>query len=223
MWLEAVPGFNVEQIKQDMLKEGLLTEREWNRIESLTSRCTHIYQWMANVLADLYDKRYVRDANQLVSMTKNVDDMRGADFWGSPSLPMAYTQIITHMVKMHIFLLAFFYGCVAAPEIRRLENGQLNKSVVYIVGATHFDLLVHNYLWQGLLDLHGAVYHPNPGALLGHTPALDFILFVRDVTEHLLSENDTLPYDLDLSLGDTNENSQEDIDLGAKLVPTKVV
>jgi len=219
MWLEVVPGLSTEEIAKDILKEGLLTEKEWKKVEKLSSRCTHIYQWIANVLLDLYEKQYIISSQQLVKMTTQVDNMRGANVWGLPSLPIAYTQLITHMVKVHLLLLAFNNGgCGAMHYAIGREQGFTERRIMLIV-FTHLDVIFHNYLFQGLLDLHGALYSPNAGVFLGHLPALNFMVFVRNVTEHLVSENDTLPYSLEL-VGPDRAGSDGD-ELVA--VPSKVV
>jgi len=199
MWLESLPGLSVNAIAEDIQGAGLLTEAEWKKIEGLTSRCTHIYQWMSNVLTDLFDKGYVASSQQLVHMCTQVDAMRGANAWGWPSLPMTYTQIITHMVKMHLLLLALNNAAHASVEVALGMANGFDWETVSVLVIVHADVAVHNYLFQGLLDLHGALYNPNLGVALGHVPALDFMNYVKDVTEHLVSENDRLPYGLELA------------------------
>mmetsp|Transcript_9951 Transcript_9951/g.13118 ORF Transcript_9951/g.13118 Transcript_9951/m.13118 type:complete len:105 (+) Transcript_9951:2-316(+) len=93
---------------------------------------------------------------------------------------------------MHVLLLAFNNGAMA--NIQEMSG---NHAIFPIV-ALHMDLAFHHYLYQGLLDLHGALYNPNAGIYLGHLPAINFMDFVRDVTTHLESENDSLPYELEL-------------------------
>lgn len=199
MWLESVPGMSAQQIGDEMLNTGLFTKQEWEKVEQLSSRCTHVYQWVSNVLTDLQEQGYIGSSAQLVSMCYQVDSMRGANVWGLPSLPISYTQIITHMVKMHVMILAMNNGAFAAQQIELgRELGYTWQNILVLV-ILHADLAFHHYLYQGLLDLHGALYNPNSGIFLGHLPALNFMDFVRDVTEHLVSENETLPYTLELA------------------------
>jgi len=198
MWLEAVPGKTPEEMETEMIGQNMLTQEEWDKIASLSSRCTHIYQWISDVLSKLLDMRYIASGEQLVMMQKQVDDMRGANVWGLPSLPLTYTQIITHMVKIHLFMLAISDGASAAMKFQHAsEHGYRRETIIALI-LLHLDLALHHYLFQGLLDLHGALYNPNSGTSLGHLPALNFMDFVQDVTEHLNSENDALPYKLNL-------------------------
>lgn len=95
-------------------------------------------------------------------------------------------------------MLAFNNGALAA---RQLEIGAVDGfsfQRIFVLVVLHMDLAFHHYLYQGLLDLHGALYNPCSGVYLGHLPVLNFMNFVRDVTTHLLSENTSLPYKLDL-------------------------
>jgi len=198
MWLESVPGLSAEEIEKDMVGQDLLTQAEWDKVKGLSSRCTHIYQWMTNVLSELLDWGYIASPNQLVMMQEQVDQMRGANVWGLPSLPIAYTMIITHMVKSHVLVLAAYTGALAAEQFAVAEVYGYTRPRVVIIWICHVELVVHHFLFQGLLDLHGALYNPNSGTYLGHLPSLNFMDFVKDVTEHLNSENKSLPYKLDL-------------------------
>lgn len=208
MWLEAVPGVSTEAIGKEMISENLLTQAEWDKITGLSSRCTHIYQWISNVLSDLTDRGYVGSYAQLSLMQKQVDSMRGANVWGLPSLPITYVQIITHMVKMHVMILAINNGALARHVYMKSEQDGYGYQNVLVLILLHLDLAFHHYLYQGLLDLHGALYNPNAGSYLGHLPALNFMSFVKDVTNHLVSENDTLPYKL--SLVDLNHQAVDE-------------
>merc|ERR1712187_214330 len=210
MWLEAVPGVSREAMGQEMVAENLLEQAEWDKIAGLSSRCTHIYQWISNVLSNLTDKGYVGSYNQLVMMQKQVDKMRGANVWGLPSLPFTYTQIITHMVKMHVTMLAINNGALAALSIAKCEEDGYSFQKIMVLILLHLDLAFHHYLFQGLLDLHGALYNPNAGVYLGHLPALNFMDFVKDVTNHLVSENDAMPYTLELV--DVGADTKSDCD-----------
>jgi hypothetical protein len=198
MWLEAVPGSVAEEMGKEMVSENLLTQEEWEKIQNLSSRCTHIYQWMNNVLQSLLDYGYISSASQLCRMNQQVDDMRGANVWGLPSLPITYTQLITHMVKAHVMLLAFNNGALAARQMEIGEVDGFDFHRIFVIVILHSDLAFHHYLFQGLLDLHGALYNPCSGICLGHLPAINFMNFVRNVTTHLHSENDSLPYKLNL-------------------------
>mmetsp|Transcript_42722 Transcript_42722/g.74291 ORF Transcript_42722/g.74291 Transcript_42722/m.74291 type:complete len:197 (+) Transcript_42722:3-593(+) len=192
-----------------MIEKNLLTKGEWEKIEKLASRCTHIYQWMSNVLTDLFEHGFIKDGTQLVHMCTQVDEMRGANVWGLPSLPIPYTQIITQMVKMHVLMLACNNGMLAGEQFAQIDAIGFKGHNLGVLIILHLDLAFHHYLYQGLLDLHGALYNPNAGIWLGHMPSLNFMDFVRNVTEHLHSENDTLPYSLELpKLGKGRTNGE---------------
>merc|ERR1712187_866444 len=199
MWLEAVPGVGREEMGKEMVAENLLEQAEWDKIAGLSSRCTHIYQWISNVLSNLTDKGYVGSYNQLVMMQQQVDQMRGANVWGLPSLPITYTQIITHMVKMHVLLLAINNAAKTAEQFALGEANSYDWETICVIIVLHLDVALHNCLFQGLLDFHGALYNHNSGIFLGHLPALNFMNFVQNVTQHLVSENESLPYTLELA------------------------
>merc|ERR1712039_668823 len=101
--------------------------------------------------------------------------MRGANVWGLPSLPITYTQVITHMVKMHLFILALANGALTSEQYALGKANGYDWETVFVIVILYLDLALHNYLWQGLLDLHGALYNPNSGIFLGHLPALNFM------------------------------------------------
>ena len=66
-------------------------------------------------------------------------------------------------------------------------------------------ILIQNLLYQGFLDLHGWLYSPNGGVLIGHLPVNNFLDFVHRVTYGMINESgcavqDKLPYKLDLEL-----------------------
>lgn len=186
MWLEAVPGRMPDDIGEEMLREKLLTEAEWSKIKDLKSRCTHIYQWVANLLGDLCESSYLTPPI-LACVMLEVDKCRGANVWGLPSLPILYTHMITHMVKIHLLFLALADGASLT-----------GTDDFWTIVVIHFDLAVQHYLFQGALDLHGSLYNPNAGIFLGHLPALDFMAFVRNVTENLARENDEMPFTTNL-------------------------
>merc|ERR1712107_759709 len=166
----------------------------WDHIRELPSRCTHIYQWMNNILYALRSSGYISDF-LMVRMNTQIDDMRGANVWGLPSLPFPYTMLITHMVKVHLL----FISCLGGVDLRQAyEQGDLNSHWVTFL-RVHFELLFYNYLFQGLLDLHGILYNPNSGSLLGHMPAINFLDFVQRVTEDLNTFNPHVPYKLNLA------------------------
>merc|ERR1712178_356939 len=100
------------------------------------------------------------------------------------------------MVKMHVLILALNNAALASKAIAVCDPHCWNVQDILVIVLLHLDLAFHHYLYQGLLDLHGALYSPNAGIYLGHLPALNFMDFVRDVTNHLVSENDTMPYKL---------------------------
>lgn len=195
MWLETGVLDTPEKIGKDMLSSGLMTEDEWNHVAGLSSRCTHIYQWMNNVLVQLLDAGYIRDTILLNRMHEQIDDMRAANVWGLPSVPIPYVTLITVMVKMNLLTHAFAAGAV----VRAAIDGEATWLALLI---PHLDLSLHSFLFQGLLDLHGLLYNPNQGLLLGHLPVVNFLAFVQSVTNALLSESCIqgvkLPYKLDL-------------------------
>merc|ERR1711976_1006168 len=49
-----------------------------------------------------------------------------------------------------------------------------------------YRLFLNNFLYQGLLDIHGLLYSPNGGELLGHLPVENFLSFVFDVTHNMI-------------------------------------
>mmetsp|Transcript_30799 Transcript_30799/g.102577 ORF Transcript_30799/g.102577 Transcript_30799/m.102577 type:complete len:386 (+) Transcript_30799:60-1217(+) len=203
MWLETQPGKSAGEIGKELVGKDLLTQKEWGKIEGLSSRCTHIYQWLNNVLEELFRKGYILSAQQLVQMNTQVDNMRGANVWGLPSLPIAYTQIITHMVKMHVMMLALNNAVLCRVRVDEAQaSGGTSSMLVLSLVIIHGDLAFHHYLFQGLLDLHGALYNPNAGLFLGHMPALNFMEFVYDVTNKMESENEEKPYVLELVSAD---------------------
>lgn len=195
MWLETGILSTAEELGNDMIDNGLMTEAEWKHVASLSSRCTHIYQWMNNVLVQLLDAGYICDPILLNRMHEQIDDMRAANVWGLPSLPIPYVTIVTIMVKFHLIAAALAGGADVRMAID--ANGTWVATLI-----PQLDLLLQSFLFQGLLDLHGLLYNPNQGLLLGHLPVVNFLAFVQNVTNALLNESciqgAKLPYQLDL-------------------------
>merc|ERR1712232_471993 len=102
MWLETWQS-DLDAVAKDLVEsEQLLTQAEWDCLSTKVSKCTHIYQWMNNVLHVLAEKGYIKGSGLLKQMHIQLDEMRGANVWGLPSLPLPYTLIITIMVKFHL-------------------------------------------------------------------------------------------------------------------------
>ncbi|CAK0894463.1 unnamed protein product [Prorocentrum cordatum] len=160
----------------------------------LPSRCTHVYQWMNNVLYDLFREGHIVSDVLLRQMHQQVEDMRAANVWGLPSLPMPYTLLIILMVKTHLLAMALSNG--AGLNMWKAKGYQ--PSTWCWIGQ-HLQLFLSNFLYQGLLDLHGHLYNPNSGDLLGHLPVVNFLDFVKTVSENLIDKNSSLPYDLDFA------------------------
>jgi len=192
---------DVDEIGDDMVQRSLLTDLEWSHIKDVPSRATHIYQWINNVLYQLMRAGYIHDTILLQRMHEQVDDMRAANVWGLPSLPVIYTLMITSLVKIHLFVAACHYGCVLRKTC--LTHKQYDAEHPWQIHKLpliqlHFHMFLENFLYQGLLDLLGALYSPNGGMLLGHLPADNFLDFVEQVSKDLLEKNDSLPFALKL-------------------------
>lgn len=191
MVLECRP-LEKEQIGLQLVDRELLTAAEWDNIASLKSRATHVYQWMNNVLHDLLSAGYICDAVFVAKMQSAVDDMRGANVWGLPSLPIMYTLLICNMVKVFLILSACSTGSMTS------EHGLLwgEDWAAHFLGFGYLFFL--NFLFQGLLDLHGVLFSPNEGIEVSHLPADNFLAFVESVTTALVANNQTLPYKMNI-------------------------
>jgi hypothetical protein len=198
MVLECKPGVTAEMLEEDMLQNELLTDAEWAHIKNLPSRCTHIYQWMNNVLLDLLCNGFIQKSEGLLKqMHMQIEEMRGANVFGLPSLPMPYTMVITLTVKAHLYICAMANG--SALNLDPVKYGHAPKLTCYI--GFHAKLFLSNLLYQGMLDLHGLLYNPNSGDEIGHLPVVNFLEFVNKVSGDLVEHNEELPYKLDLESG----------------------
>merc|ERR1711920_1037040 len=81
----------------------------------------------------------------------------------------------------------------------------------YFYLGFHGQLFLTNLMYQGLLDLHGHLYNPNSGDKLGHLPTINFLDFVKTVSEDLLEKNKDLPYDLHLGPDSPSLNQELNI------------
>jgi len=196
MVLECKAGVTVEMIEADMLEQELLTEKEWSHIRSLPSRCTHIYQWMNNTLADLLQKGFViPNEGCLRTMHNQIEEMRAANCFGLPSLPFPYTLMITAMVKIHLVTMACANGAAIVEDT--WKGSKVSKMTL---AGYSFELFLTNIFYQGMLYLHGLLFNPNSGDELGHLPVVNFLSFVKTVSTNLVKHNQDLPYDLDLEM-----------------------
>merc|ERR550525_393023 len=150
---------------------------------------------MNNVLFDLFRARFITSDVLLEQMHRQIEDMRAANVWGLPSLPMPYTMVIILMVKMHLIAMAM-------NNAAEFNLGKHPLTLWCWIGA-HLNLVLSNLLYQGLLDLHGHLYSPNSGDHLGHLPSVNFLDFVKTVSGDLLEKNRALPYNLELGATDS--------------------
>merc|ERR1711924_69838 len=78
-----VRGGTADAIGEELVQaKGLLTAQEWEHVQELSSRATHIYQWVNNVCADLAHSGYLSSPHLLVAINADVDACRGANVWG---------------------------------------------------------------------------------------------------------------------------------------------
>jgi len=193
------PALSSTEMGEILLERNLLTEKEWNAISDISSRSTHIYQWTTNVIFELYKKGYICDTKIVTRMSAQVDAMRGTIVWGVPSLPVVYTLFITLMVKAHLLAHTLVVGGnMKLYHMSFMDTFAIWKLWILLIG----DLAVTNFLYQGLLDLHGMLYSPNGGEYLGHLPADNFLDFVQTVTTDMVTKSGTtnageLPYSLE--------------------------
>jgi hypothetical protein len=222
--LEARDLESEEMIGDDLKARRLLTEREWKHIEQQVSRASHIYQWMNNLLHELYDRKYIRDAVLLLEMQRYIDTMRAANVWGLPSLPIMYTLFVTIMIKLYLLTFALTEGTFPA------RNGDtVFTDCWYYQAQVVVQITLQNMLFQGLLDLHRVLYHPNKGTEVSHMPAESFLNFVETVSNAIIQHNqeENAPYCFDsIEQGrwvkriqpmeeDTESNMQEAMDVAA--------
>mmetsp|Transcript_21930 Transcript_21930/g.61292 ORF Transcript_21930/g.61292 Transcript_21930/m.61292 type:complete len:399 (-) Transcript_21930:154-1350(-) len=165
-----VRGVDEDTIGWELIERKLLSEPEWKHIANFDSRCTHIYQWTNNVLLDLVRAGYIPYPLLLDRMNHEVDAMRAANVWGLPSLPIPYTLLITAMVKINLF----FMACSQAGNIVILWPTGMPLDSYHAVIVAYApvlgilsDIFLQNFLYQGMLDLHGWIYSPNGGCCLG--------------------------------------------------------
>lgn len=81
------------------LLDGALTSDEWEHIATLPSRCTHLYQWTGSLIMDCANWGYVAHP-MAAKMYSMVEELRGSNVWGLPSLPYPYAFIITYEIAM---------------------------------------------------------------------------------------------------------------------------
>lgn len=201
MWLETWQNDKAAMEKDLVESEQLLTKEEWDFLADTPSRCTHIYQWMNNILHDLLERGFIRHASLLKTMHEQLDAMRGANVWGLPSLPLPYVIVVTFMVKVHLISFGVMHGGkmkTAFIELSSMSVDEATVDPVMRLCVHHIDICFHNLFYQGLLDLHGILYNPNQGMLLGHLPVLNFLGFVKTVSYDLIHKSqcqlETLPY-----------------------------
>ena len=196
-----VRGNTGAEIGSALVSRRLLTDREWSHLSGLSSRATHVYTWMSNVTYDLYKHGYLCDPQMVTAIHYELNQMRGANVWGLPSLPLPYTLMVTAMVKIYLF----FAACYQGGNLRMTwpVGGVSSLHDLLPLLAIGFELFVQCFLYQGMLDLHGWLYSPNGGEKLGHLPADNFLDFVQGVTSDMVhksgAEQSALPYTLDLA------------------------
>jgi len=105
------------------------------------------------------------------------------------------------MVKLYLVSHTFAVGGLWRQY--NVDTAVVGMALVKVNAVLVADLLVTNFLYQGMLDLHGMLYSPNGGEYLGHLPADNFLDFVQDVTTNMVTRSganmgDELPYSLEL-------------------------
>jgi hypothetical protein len=177
------------------LLEGSLMPDEWAHIAPLPSRCTYIYQWVGSLVIDCSNWGFV-DPAIAVSIYKQVEDLRGCNVWGLPSLPYPYSLIITFMVKSYLLVATLNIGYEMSfywASFLFIPGGTAIYERVACYMANLLYLFCINVLYQGLLDIHSLLRNPNQDRFIGHLCTQRFLKFTHDVSGNLVRNLDTRP------------------------------
>jgi hypothetical protein len=162
------------------LMDGLLTKEEWQQIQHLESRITYIWQWCADCIADCTERGYIKDYHITVMMHNQLEELRGANVWGLPSLPYPYVFVVTFIVKVYLILAAMREGVTMGTIVSSAGEFGWDSTHYGLMALIIFYVSITNFLYQGLLDLHSLLKDPNKDEHCGHMPTASFVKFTKD-------------------------------------------
>jgi hypothetical protein len=162
------------------LMDGLLTTQEWQQIQHLESRITYLWQWCADCVADCTERGYIKDYNITVMMHNHLEELRGANVWGLPSLPYPYVLVVTILVKIYLILVALREGVTMGSVVAAANHHGWDASAYWLMAMICMYISVTNFIYQGLLDLHSMLKDPNKDEQCGHMPTSSFVKFTKD-------------------------------------------
>jgi len=175
-----------------VLADELLTEEEWDEIKDFPKPAMHLYQWTADVIATCHERGYIRSDVILGQMQSHLETMRANDAFGGPSLPYVYTLFVTVLVKLYLFLFCFYaagfiWRIRVLREMPGWEGNLQTGTAMDLTGVWQtFMVVCVNFFYQGALDLHSLLRHPNKGDLLGHVDVLGMCNNAKKLSNNLI-------------------------------------
>ena len=184
------------------LLEGSLTQDEWEHVAALPSRCTYIYTWISSLVSDCASWGFVTPP-VCVHLLAMVEELRGSNVWGLPSLPYPYSLLITFMVKCYLIIatcqvgygLSFYLTTFMVQDMGTdapPDHAMLGERIFCVIMELLY-LPMINILYQGLLDVHSMLRNPNQDRHIGHLCTQKFLKFTSDVSHNLVLNMDTMP------------------------------
>jgi len=217
---QKVPELGLKEVMDD-----LLSEEEWKHIDGIPSRATYVYSWIGDLLHQAYEKGYISSEHEFLRMYEFIEKLRAANVWGLPSLPYPYVIWITVIVKTSLYLSCIANAIAVAQCFELSEDGDSSLNDWWgAMIAVVMNVLMMNFAWQGMLDLHAMLRNPNQGKLVGHMPTPVFLDFTKRVCFNTVEYLSSAPHNNDgrsLRMGEDKDSllssdSLQDIDSLAK-------
>jgi len=165
----------------DLIAQGLLTEAECVQLKERSNHYVLIYQWVYTIVAQaLRLKILTRDSVALVQA--DLGTIRGAAgdvfMYLNCQQPYVYTHLMTTITKLHLLLVTVVAGSYMGAGLQRSKWTDIAWGLLL--------LLVHNFVYQGLLYVHQVLQNPVSGEDVGHFPQEEYTDSLAKTTTTLL-------------------------------------
>lgn len=165
----------------DLVAQRLLTEAEYALLKERSNHYVLVYQWAYAITAQAL-KMKILTSDSLALVQADLGTIRGAAgdvfMYLNCQQPYVYTHLMTAITKLHLLLVTVVAGSYMGAGLQRYKWTDIAWGFLL--------LLVHNFVYQGLLYVHQVLQNPVSGEDVGHFPQEEYTDSLTKMTTALL-------------------------------------
>jgi hypothetical protein len=165
----------------DLVAQRLLTEEEYAQLKERSNHYVLVYQWVYTITAHAL-KLKILTSDSVALVQADLGTIRGAAgdvfMYLNCQQPYVYTHLMTAITKLHLLLVTVVAGSYMGAGLQRSKWTDVAWGFLL--------LLVHNFVYQGLLYVHQVLQNPVSGADVGHFPQEEYLDSLSKTTTALL-------------------------------------